>query len=101
MAIHHTNAEHIREAIHFREPFAIASMSGTLKPAGWRIALNRLPIEYAESVYAAQYVVYSYGTAIAWWSEDGGWIVPDTYYSNTTSGHQGIAKVGIAHGRLS
>ena len=101
MAIQRDNAERIREAIHFRDAFRIASMSGEPKRPGNRIAMNRLPIEHADSVTAAEYVVYSYATAIAWWSEDDGWTVPDVYHSVTTSNHQGIAKVGIEHGRLS
>lgn len=103
MAIHHANAERIREAIHFREPFAIASMKGEGRNGGdsyQYISLGQLPSEHWESVKRATYVVYSYLTPIAWFVDDE-WVVPATYYSNTTSNHQGIARVGISHGRLS
>jgi hypothetical protein len=36
----------------------------------------------------AVYVVYSYGTPIAWETRGGGWVLNRTKYSVTTSGHQ-------------
>jgi hypothetical protein len=41
------------------------------------------------------YVVYSYGTPIAWHIEDGEWIIPDDKYSVTTSNHQGVVRRAI------
>jgi hypothetical protein len=38
------------------------------------------------------YVVYSYGTPIAWGVGLGPLVVPTHYYSVTTSKHQGIAR---------
>lgn len=35
------------------------------------------------------YVVYSYATPIAWWSEEHGWYVVSQKFSVTTSKHQG------------
>jgi len=36
------------------------------------------------------YVVSSYDTPIAWWSEDQGWCIPPVLYSATTRLHQNI-----------
>lgn len=36
-----------------------------------------------------KYVVWSYGTPIAWWSLDQGWYVVKAKFSPTTSKHQG------------
>ena len=50
---------------------------------------GRLPEEFRESCRWADYRVYSYVTPIAWWTDGKGWERPDTYYSPTTSHHQG------------
>ena len=34
------------------------------------------------------YVIYSYSTPIAWWTESRGWTVPPVKYSRTTTRHQ-------------
>lgn len=49
-------------------------------PQGW---VDRLTEENPT------YVVESYSTPIAWWSEDHGWTFPAVRYSVTTSRHQG------------
>jgi hypothetical protein len=41
------------------------------------------------------YVVMSYATAIAWWTERTGWVAPDVWYSPTTWRHQGLVRAGI------
>ncbi len=40
-----------------------------------------------------EYVVYSYSTPIAWWSEAHGWTIPAVKYSATTSRHQSTARI--------
>jgi len=35
------------------------------------------------------YIVYSYATPIAWYTERHGWVIPPVKYSPTTSKHQG------------
>lgn len=35
------------------------------------------------------YIVYSYATPIAWYTERHGWVIPPVKYSRTTSVHQG------------
>jgi len=50
---------------------------------------SKLPDEWAADAAYASHVVYHYGTAVAWIdSRDGGWVVPEVYYSPMTSGVQ-------------
>jgi hypothetical protein len=44
---------------------------------------------YAESS-SIRYIVWSYATPIAWWSEEHGWRIVDQRFSVTTSKHQGL-----------
>ena len=51
-----------------------------------------LPREYVEELERVRargpaYVVVSYATPAAWWSESEGWTVPPVKYSATTSKH--------------
>jgi hypothetical protein len=57
-----------------------------------------LPAEYAAQLEteAPTYVVYSYSTPIAWWSESHGWNRPAVKYSMTTSHHQGRCPMSDA-----
>jgi hypothetical protein len=41
---------------------------------------------------AAQYVIYSYATPIAWLTDSGEWVVADATYSRTTARHQSFAR---------
>jgi hypothetical protein len=61
------------------------------------VSTGRLPDDWAAVLRDQQpdYVVWSYGTPIAWHHE-GGWTVPDERYSNTTTRHQGFARVALA-----
>lgn len=39
-----------------------------------------------------EYVVRSYGTKVATFTDQGGAVVPDVFYSRTTSRHQNLAR---------
>lgn len=59
-------------------------------------------VEYGASLAQADYVVYSYGTPIAWhlrgdYAADAGveWVMPDEKYSLTTTRHQGKILVAL------
>ena len=58
---------------------------------------GRLPQEFRDQLKLDQpdFIVYSYGTPIAWHS-DKGWFIPDAKYSVTTSKHQGYVRRAIA-----
>lgn len=84
-----------KETIFDLEPFrTYGSLKATRREPDWRLTgwdLGRLPVEFYESVNRASYIVWSYGTPIAWWvpgSVDHGWIMPDVRYSTSTSAHQ-------------
>ena len=42
------------------------------------------------------YIIYSYGTPIAWWSTTTGWNIPTVKYSVTTSKHQTYVRRAIS-----
>lgn len=62
--------------------------SGRL-PSPWREQFDADTRHPDGRVGVLAYVVYSYATPIAWWTESNGWVVPDVKYSPTTSKHQG------------
>lgn len=83
------------------EPFTTGGSfhGGPVNP-GDSIGRGFLSPEYHHSASAADYVVYSYNTPIAWHlSHDDGedrWIVPDVKYSMTTTRHQGKISTAIS-----
>jgi hypothetical protein len=93
----------ITDAIRAREDFTVNSMSGTRIGARYPIQVGQLKdkspkdVERLTSAVArgdVTYVVYSYGTPIAW-VEKGKGYAPDVKYSTTTSHHQTIARVAL------
>lgn len=69
------------------------NLSGRAHTPGRYVYTGQLPRGYAETVSAADYIVFSYATPIAWHLPDG-WVIPPVSYSVTTSRHQGVAKYG-------
>lgn len=59
--------------------------------------VGHLPIEFQNQMKLDKpfYIVYSYNTPIAWYS-DKGWFIPDTKYSVTTSKHQNYVRRAVA-----
>lgn len=81
-----------RKVLEAGQDFAI---SGALRgEAGLPGSYGRLAPEYRASVDQADYVVYSYGTPIAW-RVDSLWTVPPTRYSVTTTRHQSKIRVAL------
>ena len=84
-----------------RQPF---TTSGSLRggPPGHWPEHGRLPADHGSALMdsvvagAVEYIVYSYGTPIAWHRTDTGWTVPDVRYSATTSRHQGAVRQAVA-----
>lgn len=57
-----------------------------------------LPVKYqngSKSVFASEYIVYSYATPIAW-VVNGEWVQPEVKYSATTTKHQGRIAVAVS-----
>lgn len=97
MAIRTTtrNASAIARAIRQGEDF---TTSGALKDEAFPLYIRteRMPDSDAAKLRAAKidYVVYSYGTPIAY-RANGKWITPDAKYSVTTSKHQGTIRYAL------
>ena len=82
------NANAIARAIRQGEDFTTSgALKGEACPAF--ISTGRMPDSDAAKLRAAKidYVVYSYGTPIAY-RANGEWVTPDAKYSVTTSKHQ-------------
>lgn len=63
------------------------ALKGRSKAIGEGVDFGRLPVEHRDmSLYNACFVVYSYGTPVAW-KTFGVWYCPDVRYSVTTSKH--------------
>lgn len=59
------------------------------------VSYGRLPLEYRADVAGAEYVVYSYGTPIAWTCDGAPWTVPAESYSLTTTRHQNVIRAAL------
>lgn len=81
-----------------------ALFGGWERPTKYGASTGRLAWSPAGKEYAADldralaagpvFVVYSYGTPIAWFTEADGWTIPDVKYSVTTSRHQSSVRRG-------
>ena len=89
------NASTIAYAIRQGEDF---TTSGALRGEAFPIFIGtgRMPDSDAAQLRAARidYVVYSYGTPIAY-RANGEWVTPDAKYSVTTSKHQGTIRYAL------
>ena len=92
-----------RDAIHYianRDEFKASALSGTFKdytPSEGR--LNREEYEILESAMNESriaFVVFSYGTPIAWHTDARGWYIVEQKFSVTTSKHQNLTRRAIA-----
>jgi len=92
-----------RDAIHYistRQEFKASALSGVnANASGLQGAYGRLdPEEFARFKNVetqVDYVVYSYGTPIAWHTAEG-WYVVKQKFSVTTSKHQNYVRRAIA-----
>jgi hypothetical protein len=86
-------------AVARREEFKGSSIQGgpTTPVHAAMIMTGRLPNEWRHRLIddAPVYVVWSYGTPIAWVTSAGTPVVPDVKYSTTTSAHQSLAAEGL------
>ena len=92
-----------RDAIHYiatRQEFKASALSGVFKnytPETGRLNQaegNQLAETFA--THGGAYIVYSYGTPIAWYTPNGGWYVVEQKFSQTTSKHQNLTRRAIA-----
>lgn len=80
-------------------PFAANSTRGDFV-SGY-VTTGILPAEWADALRSdianridRAFVVYSYATPIAWWTDTAGWVIPEVRYSVTTSRAQGFVRRG-------
>jgi hypothetical protein len=93
-----------RDAIHYiatRQEFKASALSGTnVNASGLNGAYGRLDYEefakFKNVETQVDYVVYSYGTPIAWHTDTYGWYVVEQKFSVTTSKHQNYVRRAIA-----
>ena len=78
-----------------RQPFTAAALSGTLSNHGAGRLLDADAARWRLDRDRVLYVVYSYGTPIAWLTADG-WQVVEQRFSVTTSRHQSIVRRAVA-----
>jgi len=90
-----------------REPFTNATARpgphiagrphpGSFRATTWFEGRGHLPEQFVlGTLLAARYIVYSYNTPLAWWSE-GQWYYASVAYSPTTSKHQHHVRVALA-----
>jgi hypothetical protein len=97
-----------RDAIHYiatRQEFKASALSGAYKdytPSEGR--LNREEYALLESAMEGvkfAYVVYSYGTPIAWHTDGQGWYIVEQKFSVTTSKHSNYVRRAIADSLVS
>ncbi len=100
-----TSTRNAADLIAARQPF---TTSGALRggaPGNSTLSTwdcGRLPGDHVSQLMGGlmtghvDYIVYSYGTPIAWHRADAGWTVPDVRYSATTSRHQGVVRRAVA-----
>jgi hypothetical protein len=84
------------EYIANRQPFKANSMAGIYFHEGDYLPTGRLDSWLVSNLIANKpdFIVYSYGTPIAW-HHAGGWEMPNVRYSVTTSKHQGIVRRAV------
>lgn len=64
-------------------------------PTGRMLDSDAARLHTVESLMVIDYVVYSYGTPIAYRYGQGKWCMPDAKYSVTTSKHQGTIRYAL------
>ena len=95
------NAATIARALRNSENFATSgALKGVADP--YWIESGRMRPDDTDVMYSVRdavgidYVVFSYGTPIAYRTKSGEWVAPPTKYSVTTSKHQGIVQYALS-----
>ena len=96
------NATMIARAIKGDENFTTSGALKGIADPYW-IETGRMSREDTHALRTTQneagidYIVFSYGTPIAYRAQDSGeWVVPDAKYSVTTSKHQSVVRYAVS-----
>jgi hypothetical protein len=88
-----------RDAIHYiatRQEFKASALSGSRYSLGGGRLQGKELATFEADVNAVDYVVYSYGTPIAWHTLNFGWYIVEQKFSVTTSKHSNYVRRAIA-----
>ena len=86
----------LRDVLRDGAPFANSNRTFRGEAVTSPVPTGRLDAEHVATLRTADFVVFSYGTPIAWRTADG-WVCPDERYSVTTSCHQGKLRPALAN----
>ena len=88
-----------RDAIHYiatRQEFKASALMGTFAHIGAGRLQGKELATYQADKIGIDFIVYSYGTPIAWHTFNFGWYVVEQKFSPTTSKHQNYTRRAIA-----
>jgi hypothetical protein len=88
-----------RDAIHYiatRQEFKASALMGTFAHIGAGRLQGKELATYQADAVGIDFIVYSYGTPIAWHTLNFGWYVVEQKFSVTTSKHQNYVRRAIA-----
>ena len=90
--VNQRDAEHYIET---RQEFTASALSGSRYSQGAGRLNGEEDYRFYSSVNAMDYIVYSYGTPIAWHTAQG-WYIVEQKFSQTTSKHQNAVKRAVS-----
>lgn len=91
----------IQDGVDDQKEFKIGNISGESMLGVSDIKYGRLGDPYRtqlQQLFKARivsYIIYSYGTPIAWMTMHGTWVMPEESYSSTTTHHQNVVRAAI------
>jgi hypothetical protein len=89
-----------RDAEHYlatRQEFKASALMGTFAHTGAGRLQGKELATYEADKVGIDFIVYSYGTPIAWHTLNFGWYVVEQKFSVTTSKHQNLTRRAIAN----
>lgn len=87
-----------RDAVHYiatRQEFRASALAGSPYRMSEGYLTGKDCEKYYEDQNTMKYIVYSYHTPIAWFTEGNGWYVVEQKFSVTTSKHQNYVRQAI------
>lgn len=93
----------IQQGVDEQKEFKKGNLKGIKIKREDTLDFGRLPEEYRKQLRQqhefdmVKYMIFSYGTPIAWVLYAGTWICPEVNYSITTTHHQGVVKTAIGN----
>lgn len=95
MALGRLSRKALQTGVDNLSDFDAGNLIGKHRARGEKVDLGRMPKKEAHGIDKAIYVIYSYGTPIAWALSKDTWIIPTTKFSVTTTQHQSLVKTAV------